>query len=126
VGVDVVEASVMVVEHAERFGLAQLHQLRGRVGRGARASSCFLVTVDQTALERLSIMERSQDGFVIAQADLDHRWAASLRHAMQTITVSAPMPRVHAARPPAIGMGSAGTRTTPVGGRPEAFFNFGW
>ena len=70
-----VEASVMVVEHADRFGLAQLHQLRGRVGRGARPSTCFLVTSGgQAALQRLRIMEESQDGFRIAQADLENRW----------------------------------------------------
>lgn len=86
VGVDVVEASVMVVEHAERFGLAQLHQLRGRVGRGARASACYLVTAERCALDRLSIMERSQDGFVIAQADLDHRRAACRPLALQQHT----------------------------------------
>ena len=69
------EASVMVVEAAERFGLASLHQLRGRVGRGARQSHCFLVTPEPGALFRLRIMEQSQDGFEIAQADLEHRCA---------------------------------------------------
>ena len=64
---------MMVVEAAERFGLAQLHQLRGRVGRGARASHCYLITPERRALLRLRIMERSQDGFEIAQADLEHR-----------------------------------------------------
>ena len=63
----------MVVEHAERFGLAALHQLRGRVGRGGRKSHCYLITPEQRALQRLRIMERSQDGFLIAQADLEHR-----------------------------------------------------
>jgi len=73
VGVDVPEATVMVVEHAERFGLSQLHQLRGRVGRGTRPSSCFLMTggeQGEEAAARLSIMERSADGFRIAEEDL--------------------------------------------------------
>jgi RecG-like helicase len=78
VGVDVVEATLMVVEHAERFGLAALHQLRGRVGRGGRKSHCYLMTPVRRALQRLRIMERSQDGFLIAQADLEHRCAAEL------------------------------------------------
>jgi ATP-dependent DNA helicase RecG len=73
VGVDVVEASVMVVEHADRFGLAQLHQLRGRVGRGSRPSSCYLVTGNDFAMDRLRVMEESQDGFRIAEADLNYR-----------------------------------------------------
>lgn len=63
----------MVVEAAERFGLAALHQLRGRVGRGRRASRCYMVTAHPQALFRLKIMEVSQDGFEIAQADLHHR-----------------------------------------------------
>jgi ATP-dependent DNA helicase RecG len=73
VGVDVPEATVMVVEHAERFGLSQLHQLRGRVGRGTRPSSCFLMTggeQGEEAAARLSVMERTVDGFRIAEEDL--------------------------------------------------------
>ncbi|EDY38030.1 ATP-dependent DNA helicase RecG [Cyanobium sp. PCC 7001] len=72
VGVDVPEASVMVVEHAERFGLAQLHQLRGRVGRGAAASHCLLVNHSRNALarQRLDVLVRSSDGFEIAEMDL--------------------------------------------------------
>jgi ATP-dependent DNA helicase RecG len=72
VGVDVPEASVMVIEHAERFGLAQLHQLRGRVGRGAAASHCLLIHGgDQaTARQRLELLVRSSDGFEIAEMDL--------------------------------------------------------
>jgi len=73
VGVDVPEATVMVVEHAERFGLSQLHQLRGRVGRGTRPSSCFLMAggeQGEDAAARLSIMERTVDGFRIAEEDL--------------------------------------------------------
>jgi ATP-dependent DNA helicase RecG len=71
VGIDVPNATVMVVEHAERFGLSQLHQLRGRVGRGARQSFCILIT-DEGA-ERLGVMARTGDGFEIARADLMHR-----------------------------------------------------
>jgi ATP-dependent DNA helicase RecG len=76
VGVDVPEASIMVVEHAERFGLAQLHQLRGRVGRGAAKSSCTLVyhgTLGQTAKARLKTLRETDDGFVIAEMDLKLR-----------------------------------------------------
>ena len=72
VGVDVPEASVMVIEHAERFGLAQLHQLRGRVGRGAAASHCLLIHQGRNAQarQRLEVMVRSNDGFEIAEMDL--------------------------------------------------------
>ena len=76
VGVDVPNATVMVVEHAERFGLAQLHQLRGRVGRGAAKSYCILVTgprVSPLAEERLNAMVRTQDGFELAELDLSMR-----------------------------------------------------
>ena len=73
VGVDVPEATIMVVEHAERFGLAQLHQLRGRVGRGTGKSSCILLwhePLTQTAKARLKTMRDTDDGFVIAEEDL--------------------------------------------------------
>jgi ATP-dependent DNA helicase RecG len=76
VGVDVPNATVMVVEHAERFGLAQLHQLRGRVGRGAARSCCILITgprVTPLAEERLNAMVRTQDGFELAELDLNLR-----------------------------------------------------
>ena len=66
-------ASIMIIEHAERFGLAQLHQLRGRVGRGAKQSSCILLyrqPLSETARERLGVMRRTEDGFVIAEEDL--------------------------------------------------------
>lgn len=75
VGVDVPNASIMVIEHADRFGLAQLHQLRGRVGRGAKASSCILLyggqdgALGDTAKERLETLRRTEDGFVIAEED---------------------------------------------------------
>ena len=76
VGVDVPNATVMVIEHAERFGLAQLHQLRGRVGRGAAKSYCILLTgkrVSELAEERLNAMVRTQDGFELAELDLSIR-----------------------------------------------------
>jgi ATP-dependent DNA helicase RecG len=73
VGVDVPNASIMVIEHAERFGLAQLHQLRGRVGRGAQSSICILLykgPLGETAKSRISIMRETEDGFRIAEEDL--------------------------------------------------------
>jgi ATP-dependent DNA helicase RecG len=72
VGVDAPDATIMVIEHAERFGLAQLHQLRGRVGRGDKASSCLLLyhgKLGETARARLDVMRRTDDGFVIAEED---------------------------------------------------------
>ena len=76
VGIDVPNATVMVIEHAERFGLSQLHQLRGRVGRGSERSRCILLTGDKRSEDgarRLEVMVRSSDGFVIAEADLQIR-----------------------------------------------------
>jgi ATP-dependent DNA helicase RecG len=75
VGVDVPNASVMLIEHAERFGLSQLHQLRGRVGRGAAQSFCLLMSSSRSdnALQRLKVLEQSQDGFFIAEMDLRFR-----------------------------------------------------
>jgi len=73
VGVDVPSASIMIIEHAERFGLAQLHQLRGRVGRGVAESSCILLyrqPLGELARERLSVMRSTENGFVIAEEDL--------------------------------------------------------
>ena len=73
VGVDVPEATIMVIEHAERFGLAQLHQLRGRIGRGAGTSTCLLLyktPLGETAKARLAILRETEDGFRIAEEDL--------------------------------------------------------
>ena len=81
VGVDVPNASLMVIEHAERFGLSQLHQLRGRVGRGAEQSFCVLLASDKqtsVARERLGIMEETSDGFRIAEKDLELRGPGEL------------------------------------------------
>jgi ATP-dependent DNA helicase RecG len=76
VGIDVPNATVMVIEHAERFGLSQLHQLRGRVGRGSCASHCLLIASDRLSddgVKRLRVMESTNDGFRIAEADLEIR-----------------------------------------------------
>jgi ATP-dependent DNA helicase RecG len=76
VGVNVPNATIMVIEQAERFGLAQLHQLRGRVGRGARESACVLLydpPLSETAQQRLDILRRTDDGFAIAERDLELR-----------------------------------------------------
>jgi ATP-dependent DNA helicase RecG len=81
VGVDVPKASIMIIEHAERFGLAQLHQLRGRVGRGADKSSCILLyrqPLSEAARERLAVMRQTEDGFIIAEEDLRLRGGGEL------------------------------------------------
>jgi ATP-dependent DNA helicase RecG len=81
VGVDVPAATVMVIEHAERFGLAQLHQLRGRIGRGGAASTCILLyarPLGETARARLAILRRTDDGFEIAEEDLRLRGGGEL------------------------------------------------
>ena len=91
VGVDVPNASLMVVEHAERFGLSQLHQLRGRVGRGAAASACVLMyalpeggRLSESARARLRAMAETQDGFEIARRDLDIRGPGEFLGARQS------------------------------------------
>jgi len=87
VGVDVPNASLMVIENAERLGLAQLHQLRGRVGRGARESTCVLLyraPLSQTARERLATLRDTTDGFAIAQKDLELRGPGELLGTRQT------------------------------------------
>jgi len=81
VGVNVPAATIMIIEHAERFGLSQLHQLRGRVGRGGDKSFCFLMyagPLGETAKERLSIMRDTEDGFIIAEKDLELRGAGEV------------------------------------------------
>jgi ATP-dependent DNA helicase RecG len=87
VGVDVPEATIMIVEQAERFGLAQLHQLRGRVGRGRASSTCLLLyqpPLGEAAEARLKILKRTQDGFLIAEEDLRLRGAGDLLGARQS------------------------------------------
>ena len=87
VGVDVPNASVMLIEHAERFGLSQLHQLRGRVGRGAAESYCILLTQDvktKVAQARLQVMEETNDGFRIAEKDLELRGPGELMGTRQS------------------------------------------
>ena len=97
VGVDVPNASLMVIEHAERFGLSQLHQLRGRVGRGAAASACVLLystgeapRLGETARARLKAMVETHDGFEIARRDLEIRGPGEFLGARQS---GAPMLR---------------------------------
>ena len=89
VGVDVPEATVMVIEHAERFGLAQLHQLRGRIGRGPGASTCLLLykaPLGETAKARLAILRETEDGFRIAEEDLRLRGEGDLLGTRQSGT----------------------------------------
>jgi len=87
VGVNVPNASIMIIEHAERFGLAQLHQLRGRVGRGSRQSYCMLLykaPLGETAQARLDMMRETEDGFLIAEKDLELRGGGEVLGARQS------------------------------------------
>jgi len=89
VGVDVPDATIIVIEHAERFGLAQLHQLRGRVGRGDKPSSCVLLykgPLGETAGARLNIMRETNDGFLIAEEDLKLRGGGEILGTRQSGT----------------------------------------
>jgi ATP-dependent DNA helicase RecG len=89
VGVDVPDATIIVIEHAERFGLAQLHQLRGRVGRGSKASTCVLLyqaPLGETAARRLSVMRETEDGFLISEEDLKLRGEGELLGTRQSGT----------------------------------------
>ena len=97
VGVDVPNATIMIIEHAERFGLAQLHQLRGRVGRGAGRSACLLLykePLSETAQARLDVIRSTEDGFVIAERDLELRGQGDLLGTRQS-----GMPGYHLAVP---------------------------
>jgi ATP-dependent DNA helicase RecG len=81
VGVDVPNASIMVIERAESFGLAQLHQLRGRVGRGAAASTCLMLyqpPLSETGLKRLTTLRETEDGFRVSEVDLEMRGAGDV------------------------------------------------
>jgi ATP-dependent DNA helicase RecG len=87
VGVDVPNATIMIIEHAERFGLAQLHQLRGRVGRGAGRSACLLLykePLSETAKARLDTICQTEDGFLIAERDLELRGPGEMLGTRQT------------------------------------------
>lgn len=87
VGVDVPNASLMIIENAERMGLSQLHQLRGRVGRGTRASHCVLLykpPLGRLARNRLAVLRETNDGFVVAQRDLELRGPGELLGTRQT------------------------------------------
>jgi len=87
VGVDVPNASLMIIENAERLGLSQLHQLRGRVGRGSEQSSCVLMyrpPLGETARERLSILRETNDGFEVARRDLEIRGPGEVLGTRQT------------------------------------------
>jgi ATP-dependent DNA helicase RecG len=87
VGVDIPNATVMIIESAERFGLSQLHQLRGRVGRGADQSYCILMTSDKISREaakRIEVMIRTNDGFEIAETDLQLRGPGDIEGTLQS------------------------------------------
>jgi ATP-dependent DNA helicase RecG len=86
VGVDVPNANLMIIHHAERFGLAQLHQLRGRIGRGEHKSYCILLTDGKSAeaMEKLTVMEKTADGFVIAEEDLRLRGPGDVLGTLQS------------------------------------------
>ncbi|RYD28153.1 MAG: DNA helicase RecG, partial [Verrucomicrobiaceae bacterium] len=86
VGVDVPNASVMILHHADRFGLAQIHQLRGRIGRGGHKGYCILLTDGKSpeAMEKLKVLEQTADGFEIAEADLRLRGPGDVLGTMQS------------------------------------------
>src|SRR5256886_5266265 len=109
VGIDVPQATIMVIEDADRFGLAQLHQLRGRIGRGAQTSHCVLLSslATDAARTRMETMAQTQDGFVIAQRDLQSRGPGEIlgprQHGLRDLRVADPLadvPVLHRARHP--------------------------
>ena len=100
VGVDVPDATIMVIEHAERFGLAQLHQLRGRVGRGDKPSTCVLLykaPLGETAKRRLSVMRETEDGFLISEEDLKLRGEGEVLGTRQSGTPGFQVARIEVA-----------------------------
>ena len=119
VGVDVPNASIMIIEHAERFGLAQLHQLRGRVGRGAEESSCILLyrqPLSEAARERLNVMRSTEDGFVIAEEDLRLRGGGEVLGTRQSGLPAVPHrqpARARGAAPGRARRGAADARARP-------------
>lgn len=121
VGVDVPDANIMIIEHAERFGLAQLHQLRGRVGRGSLQSYCILIyysPLTTTAHQRISAIKSSEDGFEIAEKDLEIRGSGDLLGKMQT-----GLPEFKVANPMDLSLiKSLDTAKTQVSPESEAFF----
>jgi ATP-dependent DNA helicase RecG len=99
VGVDVPDATIMVIEHAERFGLAQLHQLRGRVGRGEKPSTCVLLykaPLGETAMRRLQVMRETEDGFRISEEDLKLRGEGEVLGTRQSGTPGFQVARIEA------------------------------
>ncbi len=117
VGVNVPAATIMVIEHAERFGLAQLHQLRGRVGRGADASACLLLydpPLSATGQARLEVLRETEDGFLIAEKDLELRGGRSSRGAPER-PAGLPLRRPGGAPRPA----AAGRQGRPRPARPR-------
>ena len=99
VGMDVPDATIMVIEHAERFGLAQLHQLRGRVGRGEKPSTCVLLykaPLGETAMRRLQVMRETEDGFRISEEDLKLRGEGEVLGTRQSGTPGFQVARIEA------------------------------
>ena len=121
VGVDVPNATVMIIQDADRFGLAQLHQLRGRVGRGAEQSYCLLVSrakeeLTETAQQRLESLVATTDGFELAEVDLDLRGGGQFLGTRQHGLDRPPL-RAHPPRPSAARAGARGLARAPATSR---------